>query len=374
MEMPLSILRKTGAPDQIIHDRRIMQKKVSSAEYMKIRRYVLNRIYRANNKMIQLPTAQELATQFGCSRPTVSKAMKMLTDDGYVIGKPGIGSFTNPDRLGSGKGSRLHNLPIIGVIIADGMLVHYDIFFGTVLSQVLEQVINLPAILHIINLTSLEPETIARDILAEDLDGLIWQTSFPLAEGIVSRLRKADLPVVVLGDCAEPDADTFFFDADALGREMAELLLARKRKNVVLLADREPWNLFKHSLIKTYADAGCPLNEKLFLSEQDGSLDKLREFLEIGAPIDAVINPLFPPAEILDIFTSQGLNHTKDYTLINNENCPNSFVPGGIAYQFPIREEVAKAVRHLAGLLGKKPLPPPRCFRVPVPVGENALT
>ena len=258
-----------------------MQKKVSSAEYMKIRRYVLNRIYRANNKMIQLPTAQELATQFGCSRPTVSKAMKMLTDDGYVVGKPGIGSFTNPDRLRSGKGSRLHNLPIIGVIIADGMLVHYDIFFGTVLSQVLEQVIHLPAILHIINLTSLEPETIARDILAEDLDGLIWQTSFPLAEGIVSRLRKADLPVVVLGDNAEPDTDTFFFDADALGREMAELLLARKRKNVVLLADREPWNLFKHSLMKTYADAGSPLNEKLFLSEQDESLDKLREFLEI---------------------------------------------------------------------------------------------
>lgn len=350
-----------------------MQKKVSSAEYMKIRRYVLNRIYRANNKMILLPTAQELAKQFGCSRPTVSKAMKMLTDDGYVIGKPGIGSFTNPERLRIGKGSRLHNLPIIGVIIADGMLVHYDIFFGTVLSLVLEQVINLPAILHIINLTSLEPETIAKDILAEDLDGLIWQTSFPLADGIISRLRKADLPVVILGDCEDSEADSFLFDVDTLGKEMAELLLARKRKNVVLLADREPWNLFKHSLMKTYADAGCPLNEKLFLSEQNESLDKLKEFLEIGAPIDAVINPLFKPGDILEIFNSLGLDHTKDYTLINNESRLNAFVPGGIAYHFPIREEVTKAVEHLAGLLGKKPLPPPRVFQIPVPIREDAL-
>ena len=92
---------------------------------MKIRRYVLNRIHRANGTSTMLPTAQELAKQFGCSRPTVCKAMKTLTEDGFVIGKPGIGSFINPALETCHDGGSMNGLPIIGIIFVDGMVVHY---------------------------------------------------------------------------------------------------------------------------------------------------------------------------------------------------------------------------------------------------------
>ncbi len=58
------------------------------AEYMKIRRYMLNFVEQAGEKSVQAPTILELSRKFGVSRPTVSKAMKMLTDDGYIIGRP----------------------------------------------------------------------------------------------------------------------------------------------------------------------------------------------------------------------------------------------------------------------------------------------
>ena len=69
---------------------------VGISEYMRIRRYVMNLILRADGKAAQIPTIQELSEKFGVSRPTVSKAMKELTSEGYIIGKRGIGTFTNP--------------------------------------------------------------------------------------------------------------------------------------------------------------------------------------------------------------------------------------------------------------------------------------
>ena len=77
-----------------------MKKENSSvAVYMKIRRYMLNFVEQAGERSIQAPTILELSHRFGVSRPTVSKAMKMLTDDGYIIGRPGLGAFTNPAKV-----------------------------------------------------------------------------------------------------------------------------------------------------------------------------------------------------------------------------------------------------------------------------------
>ena len=87
------------------------------AEYMKIRRYVLSLALKAKDKSVQIPTTIELSKKFGVSRQTVGKAMKELTQDGYIIGKPGIGSFTNPKRLETATTPCTARLPVVGVII-----------------------------------------------------------------------------------------------------------------------------------------------------------------------------------------------------------------------------------------------------------------
>ncbi len=337
---------------------------------MKIRRYVLNRIHRAGGKALQLPTAQELAKQFGCSRPTVSKAMKTLTDDGYVIGRPGIGSFINPNIEGSQKGGNMDGMPIIGIIFGDGMVVHYEIFFGAVLAQALEQVIHRPAVLHIINLTSTNREKIVKEILAEDLDGLIWEGPTVDAKTILA-LRRHGLPVVVMKSEPMPGCDCVYFDMDALGMEIANRLLAEHRRNVVFLADRRPWNAARDSLLRTFAEAGQPLNEKLFLSGCESSLARLKEFLELGVPVDAVVNPLFLVDKVLNIFDSLGADRKEKCRLVNNgiyrENIP---VPGGWSYDPPIREYTAAGVNRVFALINDKTLPPEQ-IPIKVPLQES---
>ena len=93
------------------------------AEYMKIRRYMLNFVEQAGEKSVQAPTILELSRKFGVSRPTVSKAMKMLTDDGYIIGRPGLGAFTNPAKINRLQVTKYKN---VALIVGDGMMVHFE--------------------------------------------------------------------------------------------------------------------------------------------------------------------------------------------------------------------------------------------------------
>ena len=122
------------------------------------------------------------------------------------------------------------SLLAIGIIFGDGMLVHYEIFFGKLLSQILEQVIHRPAIVHIINLTTTNREKIIREILAEDLDALLWEGPVIEADAI-AELRAHGLPVISMKSAPSPGCDCVYFDMDTLGAEIAKRLLRKKRKN-----------------------------------------------------------------------------------------------------------------------------------------------
>jgi len=122
---------------------------IGTSEYMRIRRYVMNLILRADGEAAQIPTIQELSAKFGVSRPTVSKAMKELTSEGYIIGKRGIGTFTNPAKramVAIGK-----KIPVVGIMISDGLNVHLDKYIGCALAEILKQVVFVPAIAMIGN-------------------------------------------------------------------------------------------------------------------------------------------------------------------------------------------------------------------------------
>ena len=113
------------------------------------------------------------------------------------------------------------------------------------------------------------------------------------------------------------------------------------------------------------------MNEKLFLDGCETGLARLREFLELGVPVDAVVNPLFLVGKVLDIFDSLGIDRREKCRLVNNgiyrENVP---VPGGLSYEPPIREYVAAAVNRVFALIADKTLPPEQ-ISIPVPLVES---
>ena len=319
-------------------------------EYMKIRRYVVNRIYRANGKSVQIPTILELAKQFRVSHATVSKAMKELTSEGIIIGKRGIGSFTNP-RLSIPRGTR--KLPVIGILMGDGMGVHFDKYLAPILAQMLQQLVCLPATVHLLTLGSLDPDIIYREIINEQVDGLLWEAPTEKGIEVLQRLRKEGMPVVAI-EAEIKGIPSAIFDFEGWGEECGRLLLKEGRKHIVLLPDTFPWDRSFKGIRRIYQEAGVPLNENLFLRDNFTCLDELKKVISYGAPVDAVCNTLFVENEVNDVLLGADPSLTEKCCLVQSSLAQPPH-PGfhQIIYELPFETLIGEGVRLMKSALNK---------------------
>ena len=334
------------------------------SEYMKIRRYVVNLIYKARGKSIQVPTILELAKQFGVSHATVSKAMKELTTEGFIIGRRGIGSFTNP-RLSAAGGIR--ELPVIGILMEDGMGVHFDKYLAPILGQMLQQLVCLPATVHLLTLGSLDPEVMHREIVNEQLDGLLWNCPEERGVEVARRLRRDGLPVVLLGKKAEGFSSAMF-DFEGWGMECGKQLLKEGRRNVVFLPDVFPWNRSFGGIRGVYREAGVSLNENLFLKDSFSCLEELKRVIAYGVPVDAVCNTLFSENEVNDVLLAADPGIVSRCCLVQSSLAAAPH-PGfhRIIYGLPFEELIGEGVALMRLALEKKDSPG-ECRKVRLPM------
>lgn len=334
------------------------------SEYMKIRRYVVNLIYKAHGKSIQVPTILELAKQFGVSHATVSKAMKELTTEGFIIGRRGIGSFTNPCLSVAGG---IRELPVIGILMGDGMGVHFDKYLAPILGQMLQQLVCLPATVHLLTLGSLDPEVMRREIVNEQLDGLLWDCPGEKGIEVARRLQRDGLPVVLLGKKAE-ELSSAMFDFEGWGEECGRQLLSEGRKSIVLLPDTVPWNRSFGGIRKVYSEAGIPLNENLFLKDYFTCLEELKKVIAYGVPVDAVCNTLFAENEVNDILLEADSALPEKCCLVQSSLAAPPH-PGfhQIIYGLPFEELVGEGVALMKLALEKKSSPG-ECRKIKLPM------
>lgn len=336
----------------------------SVTEYMKIRRYVVNQIYKAHGKSVQIPTILELAKQFGVSHATVSKAMKELTNEGFIIGKRGIGSFTNP-RLSIPHGTR--ELPVIGILMGDGMGVHFDKYLAPILAQMLQQLVYLPATVHLLSLGSLDPNIIYREIVNEQLDGLLWESPTEKGIEVIRRLQKDGMPIVTLGRETE-GVPSALFDFEGWGEECAQQLLKEGRKHIVLLPDTPPWDRSFNRIRKIYRNAGIALNENLFLKDKFTCLNELKKVIAYGAPVDAVCNTLFAENEVNDILLETDPSLKEKCCLVQSSIALPPH-PGfhQIIYGLPFEILVEEGIRLMKKALAKDSSPV-ECRKIKLPL------
>lgn len=284
---------------------------VGISEYMRIRRYVMNLILRADGKAAQIPTIQELSEKFGVSRPTVSKAMKELTSEGYIIGKRGIGTFTNPARraiVAIGK-----KLPLVGIMISDGLNVHLDKYIGCALAEILKQVVFIPAIAHLVTVGTSDPEQAVKEILDEQLDALVVFGS----NRFTPQLRATGLPVIV-SDYRPRIPGSVYFDYEDWGYRCGKQLLKENRRNIVFLHDQTPWNVSFPGIRRAYQEAGVPLNENLFLKDFQNSLNELKNIINYGIKVDAVCDTLLVNNEVTELLMELDPGLAETCAIIHN--------------------------------------------------------
>lgn len=310
------------------------------AEYMRIRRYVLTLIQKADGKSVPLPSILELSELFQVSRPTVSRAMKELTDEGYVIGRRGIGSFTNPAKNMQCLGKQ----PVIGLLTVDGMTVHFDRYFSQLFGNLIMEISSIPAIVHLLTLSSHKPDNIFQTIHGEQLDALVWDGMEKKNEPVRERLVESGLPVIVGSEGSDSfGGNSVRIGYRELGYECGKALVAEGRRHVVYLPAAGTWGCPLPEIVRAYQEAGIALNPNLFLKHPATCLEELRKLLAVGVPVDAVFNATYVQDEVYNLLKEFQIDLVDRCRLVENSLCVrNREESCGFTFDFPFREHAAR--------------------------------
>ncbi len=313
------------------------------SEYMRIRRYVMNLLYRDSAKPTKIPSLNELSNQFQVSRPTVCKALKELIEEGFLIARPGLGTFANPEFLWKRTGSQ--PLPLIGIIFGNGLNVHYDFFIGQFVGELMAQLVRVPTIVHLINFSSSKIDTIKTNIQGEQLDGLCWYNPPPEYLPMIDELRQQGLVIVTGGRFDASDAQ---FDFDRLGYQCGQKLLADGRKNILFLDNQSPHSQSIQGLKRAFAEHGLELNQRLFLQPSDHVIAEVKRIFELGVKVDAIFNPYLPYPELKTALNELKIDLTKDCLLIQNSICLyRGEFPAGYLYDIPFAAYAERMIEKL---------------------------
>lgn len=221
-----------------------MQKRFSTQEtdnykVLKIRHFVMDQIYRNPNVSIPIPSSRELEKSFGIPRALIRKALDKLRQEGYLATKPRFGCFTVPSKGWFRFAGFQNTEKLIGLLIDSGNNYFYQWNKWHVLAVLGEKAGRIGN-LRLLTLSGLSEKSIAEEIENSRIDALIWQSS-KIPKGVLSRLRKKEIPVVLCGRNQQGEyADAVVPDRAEAFQRIAEILIREKRRELLgLLFEKE---------------------------------------------------------------------------------------------------------------------------------------
>lgn len=324
------------------------------SEYMKIRRYILNIIHRNPGESVRIPTMVELSEQFNVSIPTVNKALKALTKDGYIIGRRGIGSFTNPNIREKISYSLEKEKPLIGIILFDGMTAHFEAYSSRILSKLMEEVTILPGLVYQISLSSRDPDLVLKQLEHEQVDGLLWYSPREKMIPVCKRLAAKNFPIVVMDEEID-NVNSVSFNHPKTVRRCSEMLLEKGHRNIVFYPYTPAQEDQVNALRMVYQNAGIKLDEKLFLKDKCTLQEKLTEIISSGKTIDAIYGPMLLENEVEDFLLSLNPEIFKTCTIVNpGFSLPSQNPFHRISYDYSFSDLAKKAVEVLQAQMNQE--------------------
>ena len=258
-----------------------------------VRLDILKMIYQAPTTSIRLPSAIQLAKKHHVSRTTVTNELKKLTDSGWIIGKPGIGSFSNPQQPLSSTFS--FGKKIVGMLYGDTWNLMNDYTDWAVFSYAGLEL--LPDIGHpkTIILSSSDPEQIYLELEKSILDGMIWLFPMPEYSKTIQKLHEEGKAVVTLYDRV-PEVPCIVFDHTKIGEDLAALLMKRNIGKIVwcTIEDPNPEQVLKGFENYWKKHAGKK-PEITVLDKRFDCLEKLEQLFRKGEIPDALFVHILSP-------------------------------------------------------------------------------
>lgn len=217
---------------------------------LKIRFEILNRLYQTSSVPVKIPSARELAAQYHLSPSTVKLELQKLVREGYLVGRRGSGTYTNPDKVKFIPGAL--GRKIVGILVHDGRLLIYDAidwaaqsWCGMALS---------PGVAHprFITLLSSSEEQVYEELRTQNLSGLVWVHPNVEHQNVIRRLNRNGMPTVAVKsestDYASIDYSFYY-----TGQRVAELIAQENRKKIFYApTNNDYWTLQRIAGIRDY--------------------------------------------------------------------------------------------------------------------------
>ena len=328
-----------------------------TTESGKIRFYIMGLIYRYGNRSVQVPSSVELAERFGVARRTARLALEGLVREGWLIGRRGLGTYTNPARAFFPDPELA--IPLVGLIYGRGDNFYYDTPASRMFSQMglaaAERGFNTRFLTRMCG----DEEALFDEIRNSNLDGLLWASNwFPPPE-MLGRIRQLGVRVVTIDREVPGVSGVLFFNGNAL-REAGTLLAREGRRRVVCFGGKAERSAAIREGISAGFGAECA--EVLFRQHEFRAC--FAETLASARP-DAVVVGSMETRTVARVFAEHGIDPLHGCRVITYESATDCPEFPCVRLDRPYGKAARAAVEELDRLL-KTPAAAPEIRRVDV--------
>lgn len=208
----------------------INEEKQNSGSVLNIRHYIYNVIRKNGMTSVKVPSSYELSRMFGTTRRIAQRELERLTATGVLIGKPRIGTFTNPKPL---------NGPLFGIAYGSGDHFFWGNFELKAIAATYNELANRPCYVHNLRIAAKSADSCITELLSLDLDAVLWVGMTGWEEGheeeFYRKVKQNGIPFATYAIPLQPGLSGVDFSYDTSIHELKQLLEAEKRSRITVL-------------------------------------------------------------------------------------------------------------------------------------------
>lgn len=255
-------------------------------EYLRVRQELYNMIENSHSIKDKLPTEFELCKMFEVGRSTIRRALKLLTDEGLLIARPGMGTFVAPDRFVPRPDLYTEKDCIhIGYTHESGRLMAFDHAKSIKFTSILNHLTKSHYLIDFITFSG-TGEDAAKELKQRGIKYFIWAGPFSAQLETLKIIRDAGIQLIVLECYPWKGFNTVSTNGFQQGYKAAQYLLRRGRRNLLHITYNTDEAVYKWK-----SEGFCKALDEYGLDHPAGrtiASEDLEKVLYYGAKVDGI--------------------------------------------------------------------------------------
>jgi len=256
----------------------------NTMEYMSIRHRLMDLIVTGDGSERRIPASRKLAKQFGCTHPTVLRALRDLVAEGLLIPCKRGGYIITPL-----PGVAQTGMKIFGIVIQSGKQDFDTGFFEALYHAVVSELLDRSVSYCVRNIYLETPSRLATVVTQNSLSGLILILPIPAILKEVKKEIQKGLSAVSLYRKTE-QMTSCDLSAETLYEDALERLYKEKRRNLLIVgADRYYYLGEVEKMLRRFRKHHPDADVTLLKENAECNFDMLSGLVRQGAVFDGAV-------------------------------------------------------------------------------------